>query len=74
MIDITKTIDNFVGTEEELQSIAKTVYELVDVVSYPEDDMFMDKCESMLKCDYDYLTDDQFYEVYNMIEKIIEEL
>lgn len=74
MIDITKTIDNFVGTEEELQSIAKTVYELVDVVSYPEDDMFMDKCESMLQCDYDYLTDDQFHEVYNMIEKIIEEL
>lgn len=74
MIDITKTIDNFVGTEEELQNIAETVYELVDTTSYPDDDMFMDKCESMLRCDYDYLTDDQFYEVYNMIEKIIEEL
>ena len=72
MIDITKTIDNFEGTKEELQNIAETVYELVDVVSYPDDDMFMDKCESMLRCDYDYLTDDQFYEVYNMIEKIID--
>lgn len=71
MIDITKTIDNFVGTEEELKNIAKTVYELVDATSYPEDDMFLDKCESMLQYDYDYLSPDQFEEVYNMIIKII---
>ena len=71
MIDITKTIDNFTGTEEELKNIAQTVYELVDVVSYPEDDMFMEKCESMLQYDYDYLSPDQSEEVYNMIVEII---
>ena len=38
MIDITKTVDNFMGTEEELKNIAQTVYELVDATSYPEDD------------------------------------
>lgn len=72
MIDITKTVDNFMGTEEELKNIAQTVYELVDATSYPEDDMFLDKCESMLRYDYDYLTDDQFEEVYSMIIKIID--
>lgn len=71
-IDSESFRDNFEGSEEQLETVAETVYELVDATSYPDDDMFMDKCESMLRCDYDYLTDDQFYEVYNMIEKIID--
>lgn len=71
-IDSESFRDNFEGTEEQLKTIAETVYELVDATSYPEDDAFLDKCDSMIQYDYDYLTKDQADTVYQMIIKIID--
>ena len=69
-MDITRFIDNFEGTEEELRTIAETVYELVDA-SNTNDDTFIDECESMINCDYDYLNMDQINIVCKMIDEII---
>ena len=73
MIDITKEIDNFQGTEEELNTIATTIYECVDG-SNTNDETFMDECESMLLCDYDWLKQSQKHYVIDKIEEIIENL
>ena len=87
MIDITKEIDNqivknngfvdsellkdnFNGSEEQLKIIAKTVYECVDATN--EDDfIFMDECESMIGCDYDFLNNHQVNEVVWLIDELI---
>lgn len=62
--------DNFNGTEAELKVIAETVFECVDATN--EDDWnFMDECQSMLDCDYDYLNPQQYHEVLEFIDRII---
>ena len=69
-MDITKMVDNFEGTDIELKNIAKTVFECVDG-SNEDDFSFMDECESMLLCDYDFLNDNQFEDVRRLIEELI---
>ena len=64
--------DNFMGTDEQLQIIAQTIYECCDGVV--PDDGFMDYCYSMLDCDYDYLKPHQRDEVVELIKKIDGEL
>lgn len=54
-----------------LENIAKTVFECVDAVSFEDDDEFMDKCESMIYCDYNYLNDNQVNEVFDLIEDML---
>lgn len=61
--------DNFMGTDEQLQIIAQTIYECCDGVV--PDDGFMDYCYSMLDCDYDYLKPYQRDEIIERIKKII---
>lgn len=71
MMDITKQIDNFNGEEEELKNIAMTVYECCCGQCF--DDDFEDHCQSMLDCDYDFLTEDQYHQIlHKYIEELIE--
>lgn len=73
--------DNFMGTEDELKVIAMTVYELC----YSGSDLdeleeefgclnidYMDRVQSMIQCDYDYLSSDQQNEVERMVYKLEE--
>lgn len=70
MIDTIKIIDNFEGNEKELKNIALTVYE---ICCQGFDDDFHDNAQSMLDCDYDFLTEDQYNKVmYEYIEELIE--
>lgn len=62
--------DNFDGSEEQLKIIAETVFECVDA-SNKDDWNFMDECQSMLSCDYDYLNPQQYHEVEGFIETLI---
>lgn len=66
--------DNFLGTEEELKAIAKDVYDKVDMVSYQDDPDFMDKCESVMSCDYPFLNPDQENKIFDMIDELIEKI
>ena len=69
-IDSEMLRDNFNGTEAELKVIAETVFECVDATN--EDDWaFMDECESMLSCDFEYLNNAQFHQVIEFIDRII---
>lgn len=62
--------DNFEGSEEQLKVIAETVFECVDA-SNEDDWNFMDECESMLSCDFEYLNNTQFHQVIEFIDRII---
>ena len=58
--------------KKDLKNIAKTVFECVNG-SNEDDFAFMDECESMLLCDYEYLNDDQFHKVICFIDDLIYE-
>lgn len=68
--DMEIVADNFLGTEEELKSIAKNIYECVDATN-KDDSTFMDECESMMTCDYPYLKEYQEDEILKIIDELI---
>ena len=61
--------DNFMGTDEQLKTIAQTIYECCDG-TVPDDD-FQDGYNSMIEYDYDYLKEPQKETVRDLIEELI---
>lgn len=70
-IDAEILADNFDGNDKQLKFIAKNVYDMVDMVSYPDDEEFMDKCDSMIGCDYDFVNPDQHHQITQLIDELI---